>query len=172
MTSLCFPQVPETDEEALYLLELAYTQRAISKLKRILVGYQLKESIYQTHLLDIQVKRAQQGVDEADVRVGNVRSALRGNSFSVHGEGHLEHEGLIFLNASWGLTTESVFYFHFQKPDFLLFTLEYLFLYLTECTVLDISVRMNVCQCARVNLEHVPKAQFNKYYCLGRITMS
>jgi hypothetical protein len=112
---LCFPQVPETDEEALYLLELAYTQRAISKLKRILVGYQLKESVYQTRLLNIQVKRAQQGVDEADVRVSKVRSALRGNSFSIHGEGHPEHqyEGIIFFNASWGLTTESVFYFHF-----------------------------------------------------------
>lgn len=58
--------------------------------QKSLVEHELKESLFQTQLLNIRVKRAQGDVEHADLGVSKVRSVLHENSFSVYTEGHLE----------------------------------------------------------------------------------
>jgi hypothetical protein len=100
---IAFAQVPETEEEALCLLELAYTQRDISKITKTLTEHHLKESSIHVRLLNIQSRRARKNLDQADLRVGQVRSVVHDSGYSVYTEEHLAHElkGLFIPLSLW-----------------------------------------------------------------------
>jgi hypothetical protein len=98
---------PETEEEALCLLKLAYARHTICEVIKKLVEHQLKESVIHSWLLDIQAWKAQKNLAAADIRVGQVCSTVHQSGYSVYMEEHLhcaqgrfESEYFIYLSSS------------------------------------------------------------------------
>jgi hypothetical protein len=63
---------------------------------KMLMEHRLKESTLRTQLIDIQSKKVDRDLERADINVGKLRSAIRGNGHSVYTEEH--QKGLIFLS--------------------------------------------------------------------------
>jgi hypothetical protein len=76
--------VPDSEEEAVCLVELVNVERTICEFVKALAEHRLTEATLRVQLLRIQAQKAQNNLDKANFSVGQVRSAVRRGGYSVY----------------------------------------------------------------------------------------
>lgn len=76
--------VPDSEEEAMCLVELVNVKRTICEVTKVLAEHRLTEATLRVRLLHFQAQKAQKNLDKANCSVGQVRSTVRRGGYSVY----------------------------------------------------------------------------------------
>jgi hypothetical protein len=74
----------ESEEEAYILLELALAKQAFHKGSKILAELRLAEAKAQVQFFNLQVKKALERLEKADIRVDQARSVIQQSGYSIY----------------------------------------------------------------------------------------